>query len=59
MTTAAPHKRVVCHARRHPKKYITISTVAILSVLYVVGDFVSGVVGNLVASVIGPWVGVH
>ena len=49
--------RIGRHVGRHKRKYV--AAIAIGSFLMMGGDFVIGVIGNLVASIVGPVVGIH
>ncbi len=52
------NRRVVRHVRAHKRAY-GIGAISIGAALVMFGDFLLGILGNLVASVIGPWFGVH
>ena len=53
-------RRARRHVQAHRRQYtITVSAAMVGMVLVVFGDFLLGVLGNLAASVVGPWVGMH
>jgi hypothetical protein len=58
--TETHKRRVVRHVQAHRRRYtITVSAAMVGTVIVVFGDFVLGVLGNLAASVVGPFFGMH
>ena len=52
-------RRIARHVKAHPRSYLTLGAVGVGAVIMGLGDFALGVLGNLVASIVGPIFGIH
>ena len=58
--TETRKRRVVRHVQAHRRQYtITVSAAMVGTVIVVFGDLILGIIGNLVASIVGPVFGIH
>ena len=58
--TETRKRRVAQHVQAHRRRYtITVSAAMVGTVIALFGDFWLGVIGNLVASIVGPIVGIR
>lgn len=52
--------RIARNVRENRRKYtITVSAAMVGTVIVVFGDLILGIIGNLVASIVGPVFGIH